>query len=437
MSASAQDLLVRGIAAAKAKDIDEARSYLEWVLRTDANRQQRIKAWWWLSEISDNPAEKRDLLENILAHEPGHAEARRSLAILDGRLDPTDIIDSSRLSTAPKKLKKIRRIRTRQFTCPHCNGQMEFSPDGQTLLCPHCQRQMNLVEALKAGDRVEEQDFVVALATAKGHTPAKITQVFQCQGCGASFVVDPAVLSMNCPYCASAHVMERPEERELIPPEGIIPFDLTQEQAHHALLQWLKVKKLYDEAQTATPTGLYIPVWTFDVGGEIQWRERAIETRHTRIKTVTQMSSMPIFFDDILVPASQKFIKMAGEFKHYQLNALEPYESGYLATWPAETYQVSTADASLQARQQAFERAKQQAQALASVRFADSEGIVFSSAGITVESFKLIFLPIWLTFYRYQDKQYNVFINGQTGRIKGEKPRSKMRYLWDKFWGNE
>ena len=111
MSSSARDLLVRGIAAAKTKDIDEARFYLEWVLRTDANRQQRIKAWYWLSEISDDPAEKRDLLENILVHEPGHAEARRSRAILDGVIDssgrpkdgPVFVLTSTKTSVSARR----------------------------------------------------------------------------------------------------------------------------------------------------------------------------------------------------------------------------------------------------------------------------------------------------------------------------------------------
>jgi hypothetical protein len=230
--------------------------------------------------------------------------------------------------------------------------------------------------------------------------------------------------------------MKRPENRKLIPPEGIIPFGLTQEQARNALYRWLKTKKLYQQTQTAAPAGLYVPIWTFDVGGQIEWRERAVETHHTRIKSVTQTNSRAIFFDDILVPASHKFTNLAGEFRHYQLDQVVPYESGYLADWPAETYQISTANASLKARQQGFAQAQQQVRER-TIAFADQEELSFSSANITIESYKLILLPVWLTYYFYQDKKYNVFINGQTGRIKGASPRSKAKKWWDKFWGNE
>ena len=74
---------------------------------------------------------------------------------------------------------------------------------------------------------------------------------------------------------------------------------------------------------------------------------------------------------------------------------------------------------------------------LMAVRFVDMDEVVFSSAGMMVESYKLILLPVWLTYYQRHNKKYNVFINGQTGRIKGATPRSKVRGWWDEFWGNE
>jgi len=42
---------------------------------------------------------------------------------------------------------------------------------------------------------------------------------------------------------------------------------------------------------------------------------------------------------------------LADEVSHFNLDALVAYDPYYLAGWPAETYQVSPADASLLARQ--------------------------------------------------------------------------------------
>ena len=92
MSRSARDLLVRGIAAAKDKAADEARFYLEWVLRIDADPQQQVQARLWLSRIEDVSQKKRKQLETALAIDPWNPEVRRELAILDGRLNPEEVI---------------------------------------------------------------------------------------------------------------------------------------------------------------------------------------------------------------------------------------------------------------------------------------------------------------------------------------------------------
>src|SRR5512136_3250993 len=97
MSETARELLVRGVAAAKtgqARDKEEARFYLEWVLRSgDGASDQKAAAWLWLSQIEDDPQKKRDCLEHVLAWDPANVAARRGLAILDGRLKAEDIFD--------------------------------------------------------------------------------------------------------------------------------------------------------------------------------------------------------------------------------------------------------------------------------------------------------------------------------------------------------
>ena len=40
------------------------------------------------------------------------------------------------------------------------------------------------------------------------------------------------------------------------------------------------------------------------------------------------------------------------------------------------------------------------------------------------ETYKHVLLPVYSTAYRYKNKTYTVLINGQTGRVKGEYPKS-------------
>jgi hypothetical protein len=45
------------------------------------------------------------------------------------------------------------------------------------------------------------------------------------------------------------------------------------------------------------------------------------------------------------------------------------------------------------------------------------------------ESFKLVLLPIWTARYQYRDKTYQIAVNGQTGSVHGQAPRSGLRGL--------
>src|SRR5262245_47071762 len=87
------DLLVRGIAAAKAGSRDEARFFLEKFLRQGNRSDARIQAWRYLAGISDDPDEKKEYLGLILASDPLDGLARRDLAVLNGSLDPGRIVD--------------------------------------------------------------------------------------------------------------------------------------------------------------------------------------------------------------------------------------------------------------------------------------------------------------------------------------------------------
>jgi hypothetical protein len=45
-------------------------------------------------------------------------------------------------------------------------------------------------------------------------------------------------------------------------------------------------------------------------------------------------------------------------------------------------------------------------------------------------TFKHLLLPVWVAAYKYGDKIYQVLINGQTGKIGGEKPISWIKVVF-------
>ncbi|HIP72887.1 MAG TPA: hypothetical protein EYH05_16025, partial [Anaerolineae bacterium] len=275
-SVSVRSLLGMGRSAAKAGDKDEAFYYLEWALQANPTDEQGAHIWVWLSQIYDRPEDKRVCLEQAIALHPTNPLARRGLALLDGRLQADEIIDPNKVKADTAVSAEPRAIAPEQFQCPRCAARMNYTPDGRSLACNFCGYSQSLDEA---GSPVQtdygiggaEQDFIAALATARGHTQPVASRAFQCDGCGVGFVLGPETLSVTCPYCDSVYVTKAAETRQIHPPQALIPFNLDENDARRAVYAWLKQHKV-ERARFSPFVGIYLPLWTFDIGGSLNWR---------------------------------------------------------------------------------------------------------------------------------------------------------------------
>ena len=425
-----QGLLNRGIAAAKANSKAEARNYLNAVLRSDdATSEQLLKGWLWLAEIADDPKEKRQCYEEALGISPSNPQARRGIMLLNGELDPGEIIDPDKLSEPPES-ETPQVAQARRFVCTNCGGKMAFTPDGTGLSCAYCGRRQSLLDLSSGGAVLEEQDILSTLLTKKGHSRPVATQSLKCNGCGASFVLPPQIISHNCPYCASAYVIEQTETRDLIQPDGVVPFAISQDRAHNIVFDWYRKQGYKVLSSKALPSGVYLPVWTFDLSGEISWNCQ-IETRND--VWVAKNGAHAVFENDMPVAASHTLSSsLAEEISQFPLDQLMPYDAGYIADWPAETYQISVSDASLVARWRTLDKVRPPIEHSIIENYKD---LALSTMHLTVESYKLVLVPLWISRYRMENEWYTVVVNGQAGNVRGEKPASGVRKFFSNLFG--
>ncbi len=418
-----RDLLRTGIIELKGGNRDSARRYIDRALYMSSDHDVMAEGWYWMSQLVDDPLEKRKALENCLSHDLHHARARRALALLDGKLKPDDIVDpdAPAADAASPAVSEAQR-----FMCPKCGARMHFAADGQSLVCDHCARQLPMRSDDCPPGASTEKDFLLAMATAQGHGKPLAEQVFVCQGCGAQFFLPPTQLSVTCPYCASPHVVSFEKSAGLLAPDAMIPHAFEQARARSILQGWLAQKLASGGAaqpyDVPEPHGLYLPVWVFDLGGAIDYTGEVVEGHEIAfgrqaVRRAPISDRYPAALLSLAVPASRKlsapFVRLLAT---YHLPALQAYDPRYLADWPAELYDIPLADASLDARSRGYALLKRDM----AVRLAPVQILSASSAGLVVDSFRLVLLPVWVAEVSEDGGRQLVLINGQTGDVSGD-----------------
>ena len=114
------------------------------------------------------------------------------------------------------------------------------------------------------------------------------------------------------------------------------------------------------------------------------------------------------------------------------LTKLKPYSPDYLAGFQAESHTVPLATANQTAHQIMTRQIETDVRRDIG---GDAQRITRLDTEYTQESFKHILLPVWVAAYNYRGKTYRFVVNGQTGRVQGERPWSTWKIVFAIFVG--
>jgi hypothetical protein len=185
----------------------------------------------------------------------------------------------------------------------------------------------------------------------------------------------------------------------------------------------VELYEIQPERKVDFPRSLYMPLWAFDLGGGIDYSGEVTQTEtegFRRVQRVVRVRDQyPVLVNDFVISASKKTADIIARIlPTFDLSAIKPYDLRYLADWPAEIYDISMSDASLEARGQVAKQYKERLR----LELSHMDKLQLSSAGMTVETFRLVLLPVWITEIRFKGESHSVLINGQNGRIVGDAP---------------
>jgi DNA-directed RNA polymerase subunit RPC12/RpoP/tetrahydromethanopterin S-methyltransferase subunit F len=280
-----------------------------------------------------------------------------------------------------------------------------------------------------------------------------LSRHFQCKTCGAEVATDSSQRSYVCPFCDSTYVVEvsaAATGRQR--PEFVIGFAVTPEQAQEKFRTWINENSWYRPGDLATSSiadkmkGVYLPFWSFSMLAQSQWQaqigEHWYRTEHyttTDSKGNTQHHTRQVqetewwpldgrhhrYYSGYLVSGSRGLPQdQSLRIQPFNLPALKRYEPYFLAGWLAEEYSVAR-DEALAVCEQEFQR--QERSNIAAFLPGDTHRGLAVETRFSHANSDLCLLPVYVLSYRYRDKLYRFLINGQTGKLAGDKPVSGQR----------
>ena len=371
----------------------------------------------------------------------------------------------------------------RAFPCRSCGAKLSFAPGTETLKCPYCGSANDIPKTEDAVEELSLEDWLKQLEAA--HETHQQEQV-KCQNCGGEQTLPANLFASACSFCGSP-ITSKSYAQRLIKPKSLVPFRVTRLQAQDKWRAWIRGLWLAPSALKKFAQGdggikgIYIPYWTFDAQTYTNYAgqrgddytenyqttndkgERVSESR-TRTDWTNVSGNVSFFHDDVLVPASNSFAdvagkfsgknadvaqaqqvaravggsvlvgavgaltnKLAGGFRTWNTKELVPYQEEYIAGFQAEAYQIGLKDAFVGGKKQIDNRVEE---LVCADIGGDHQRINSVNTQYSHLTFKHILLPMWVSAYLFSGKTYRFLVNGQSGEVVGESPKSGWKIFF-------
>lgn len=336
---------------------------------------------------------------------------------------------------------------TRTYPCSQCGDQLVFNIELQKLACPSCGFQVEIDTSTLAAP--QERDLrgtmsqLRSLAQAETAPQVAGEKEIVCQNCGGHTTFTGTLTATRCPYCATP--IQRDDVHEAparLPVDGVLPFQLGEKQATEAIEKWINSRwfaptefKKYNEKGSFT--SIYAAYFTYDAHTRTAYEGRRGEhytvtvgsgdNRRTETRTRWYPASGVVMnaFDDIAILANTGFDRgRVAQLEPWPTHDAKPFSQQYVAGHLSRTYDLDVEECFPEAKQQIDSEVEQ------SIRRnigGDEQQITSRQTTFNSLLYKHLLLPIWLLTVVYEGKPFQVFINGVTGEVQGQRPWSKAK----------
>ncbi|MBP3339593.1 MAG: hypothetical protein J6L69_09350 [Lachnospiraceae bacterium] len=323
--------------------------------------------------------------------------------------------------------------------CPNCDAPIEFNSELQKMTCEYCGNIMTVEEAesqlenynVKFEDKTENVDEMVDM------------DVYTCNTCGAEVLTDEHTSATFCSYCGNPTLIKNRFEGVLAP-GYVIPFKIDKKQAQQAYKNWINAggyftpKEFKSEAMLEKITGMYAPFWVYDYNGDAK-----IHATATKVKTTREGSYMctytsyydiarefGIAYNKIPADASEKLADNTMDLlEPFNYDEMVPFKMPYISGFYADKYSYDSGQMASRVENRIEDYIMTAARN--TIKGYNSVNISHKNIVMTKEKADYVLFPIWIMSYKYNGKIHTFTMNGQTGKIVAERPKSKkLMFRW-------
>lgn len=328
-----------------------------------------------------------------------------------------------------------KKVLSMQNKCVGCGANLVFNPKSQDLFCEKCESHYQIVN----DGRIVLHDLTKSASKDKKYDDfVNQNKMFKCPNCGANVILNQFEISKKCPYCEASLVIEENNFPGL-KPDAVIPFQFNKEQAGNSFVNSVKKRffvpnKFKKNIPQSDINGIYIPAFGYSTktisvyNGELyeEYEETDADGNSVTHRSYFKVSGThDAEFCDIMVESSSKITQAEiNGFLPYKTKYRQSYLNQYILGYSVEHYN-QTVQECIPTYKSIVDKSIR-SQILRKYKY---DGVNYLNINTEYRDEKYLYylVPVYKFEYEYKKKRYITYMNGQTGRVDSNVPKSGLK----------
>ena len=308
--------------------------------------------------------------------------------------------------------------------CKKCGANLRFDPNNGNLICDKCG---NLVSIKKEKNYTLHDFDMNSITKEESINPKNFG--FHCPNCGASFRGNTYAISDICDYCGGHLVADLGQNVE---PDGCIPFAFDIAQAKQRFKKglsnkWFLPNKFKKEPPENSIESVYIPAYLCNTRTVSSYSGRIYNTDtdkdgKTQYHYKNISGTEAVNTDNMMVECSSKLTQATlDQIKPYVPEGIFKYKKDFLLGYTVEYFDKNLENCKALFKEITYQNIRRNI-----LWHYNYDGVDYLNINTQYvkSTYAKVILPAYCVNYTYKNKKYSTFMNGQTGKVGGNVPRS-------------